>query len=141
MHSANETLEGAIAQNKMQDPPSITMSQYQRATGKGGSRNLEQSFQQKGAYLLWVWHHKGHEGIHRHHPRGDCGSKAFPQEWPKWDVLPLLDVSCYEKTASLGLTVAYRLTPSCFLSLTYMDLSTWLWPTRSPREQTERYSV
>lgn len=104
----------------------ITVSQYQRATGKGGSRNLEQGFQQKGAYLLRVWHHKGHEGIHRHHPWGDGGSKAFSQEWPKRDILPLLDVSCYGKTASLGLTVAYRLTLSCFLSSTYMDLFTWL---------------
>lgn len=78
-----------------QDPPSTTVSQYQRATGKGRGRNLEPGCQQKGAYLLRVWHHKGHEGIHRHHPRGDGGPKAFPQKWPKGDVLPLLDVSCY----------------------------------------------
>lgn len=90
-----------------QAPPSTAMSQDQRATGKGRSNNLEQSFQWKGAYLPWVWHHKWQEGIHRHHPWGDGCSKAFPQERPKGDVLPLLDISCYGKTASLGLTVTY----------------------------------
>lgn len=53
------------------------------------------SRRQEYAYLLRVGHHKGHEGIHGHHPRGDGGAKTLPKERPQGDILPLLNVpSC-----------------------------------------------
>lgn len=44
-------------------------------------------------HLLWVRHHKGHEGIHGHHPRGDGGAKTLAQERSERHVLPPLNVS------------------------------------------------
>lgn len=59
------------------------------------------------AYLLWVGHSKGHEGIHGHHPWGYGGSKTLPEERPKRDILPLLNVSSYRRRGG-GLTNADR---------------------------------
>lgn len=53
------------------------------------------------AHLLWVGYHKGHEGIHGHHPRRDGGPKTLPEERPKRDVLPLLCVSSYRRKEGL----------------------------------------
>lgn len=129
-------LDGAPGSSK--EPPCLSICS--EGNRKGQKQELRAGLSAESAYLLWVWHHKGHESIHGHHPWGDGGSKTFPQEWPKGDVLPLLDVSSYGKTVSLD-SQWLRVTPSCFLPLTYMDLSTGLWPTRSPREQKEGYSV
>ena len=37
--------------------------------------------------------HKGLQGVHGYHPGGDGSAEVLPQERPKGDVLPLLDVS------------------------------------------------
>lgn len=71
---------------------------------------LERSYRGR-AYLLQVGHSKGHEGIHGYHPWRDCGSKTLPEEWPKRDILPLLNVSSYKRRAEHDLQRQTRVSP------------------------------
>lgn len=64
----------------------VATSPQGRAAGVGG-------FPQRLAYLLRVGHHKGHEGVHGHHPRRDGSPKTLPEERPERDIFPLLNVS------------------------------------------------
>lgn len=63
------------------------------ATPLQGRAAVVGDFLQRLAYLLRVGHHKGHEGIHGHHPWRDGGPKTLPEERPERDILPLLNVS------------------------------------------------
>lgn len=63
------------------------------------------------AYLLRVGHGKGHEGLHGHHPWRDGGSKTLPKEWPKRDILPLLNVPSCKRKAEQGLQRLPRASP------------------------------